>query len=137
MLDDTLFGGGISGNLSDWAEEGDADVKAVLVVMILVVFTGTRGTRALSIPAATSAAFRQCQNGCDPLNIRLAADVDGLGRTDSEFAAWESTIADIAGPNRECFLCGTERYEEQRPSFGGVLPQPRPAVFASVFDPAD
>lgn len=112
-------------------------MKAVLVVLIFVVLAAARGTRAQSITTATSAAFRQCQGGCDPLSAGLAVDVDGPGSDGIEFVAWESTIADIAGPNRECFLCGTERYEEQRPSFGGMLPQPRPVIYAFAFDPTD
>lgn len=111
-------------------------MKAIVVVLVLVFLMAARGSRAEPVAPATSAAFQQCWDSCQPLRTLVARDIDGGENGEIAIVAGD-VISEIAGPNRECLLCGNERYEEQRPSFGGLITPARSDVQRLVFDPPD
>ena len=114
-------------------------MKGIILVLTLAFAIALDGSRAQPLSRVTSVAFQQCEDGCQQLKTLLARDTDGGGSPETTGAV-DLTGSEIAGSNRECFLCGVEMLMQlgpygETPSFGGTPSRESPIIHALAFDP--
>lgn len=114
-------------------------ITVVVVTLVLVAGVAAQGSRAEPVSSAQSAAFQQCQTGCQRLTaLGMMPDETG-GSTSS--SAGETT----AETDQRCFLCGAGPFVfVYFEAFGGDQNPPEgidARTFADAvglaFDPAD